>query len=298
MRLPNNAPLLSRVSGERISAELLLILKSPESISFIREMDLLGILDILFPEILPMKGCGQNGFHHKDVWEHSLLAFEHCERILNDIPGCFGAWAGEISANLSVRNRSRILKLAALLHDVGKPQTRGTNHETGRATFYNHARVGSEIAGAIADRLRLSSEDRDFMVRLVAEHLHPLGLSADSAKAKARMRWFRKIKEDIVPVIILGMSDVKSSLGSASTAEWRNHYIEWSKNTVLEYYETVRQRLASPSLITGRDLIGFGMRPGPDMGRLLDDLRNAQDTGEISTREAALALARSLLAII
>ena len=99
--MKNSAALLKEVSVERIMTELLLILKTPHSTSFIRDMDHLGILDILFPEIPPMKGCQQNGFHHKDVWEHSLLVAKNCEEVLNNLTGYFGDRAGDVSINLA-----------------------------------------------------------------------------------------------------------------------------------------------------------------------------------------------------
>jgi poly(A) polymerase len=292
------APLLRGVSGERIMTELLLILQTPQSSSFVREMDQLGILDVLFPEIVPMKGCAQNGFHHKDVWEHSLLVAENCEEVLYNLTSHFGGWDGEIVSNLAVNSRLPLLKLSALLHDIGKPQTGGMSPETGRRTFYGHHKAGALIVTALAGRMSMSCRDRDLLILLVSEHLHVLSLSVHNVKASTRMKWFRKMKENVIPAIILGMADIKSSLGSESTVKWRNHFLEWSRNTVGTYYETIRTRLASQNLVTGRDLIALGMAPGPDMGRLLDMLRNAQDTGEISTRDDALALAKDLLAKI
>ena len=104
------------------------------------------------------------------------------------------------------------------------------------------------------------------------------------------------MKNNAIPAIILGIADVESSLGIESTVKWRNHYLEWSKNIVRDYYETIQARLVSKNLITGSNLISLGMEPGPEMGRLLDILRNAQDSGETSTHEDALELAKSLLA--
>jgi putative nucleotidyltransferase with HDIG domain len=289
------AALLQEVSGERIITELLLILKTFHASLFIREMDHLGILDVLIPEITLMKGCKQNGFHHKDVWQHSLLVTENCEHILKNLTTYFGNWADKVMCNLVDNNRLPLLKLAALLHDIGKPLTSGINTKTDRITFYGHDETGAKLACAIAERLKLSSQDQDYLILLVAEHLHVLGLAGSTVKAAARMRWFRKMKENVVPAIILGIADVKSSLGSESTVKWRNHYLEWSKNIVRDYYEIIKARLATPSLINGTDLISLGMEPGPEMGVFLDILRNAQDTGEISTQEDALALAKSLL---
>ncbi len=294
--MKKRAALLPEVAGERIMTELLLILKTPFSASFIREMDQFGILDVLFPEIPPMKGCQQNGFHHRDVWEHSLLTTENCEQILNNLTDYFGDWAEEVFRNLAENNRLPLLKLAALLHDIGKPSTKGIHANTGRITFYGHAEEGAKLVDAISERLKLSGKDRNYLALLIAGHLQGLHLAGNRIKTTAKMRWFRKMKEDLIPAIILGMADVKSSLGSESTGKWRNYYFEWSKDMVRDYYKTIKTRLASPNLITGRDLINLAMKPGPEIGRLLTILRNAQDTGEISTREAALALAIRLLA--
>ena len=129
-----------------------------------------------------------------------------------------------------------MLKLTALLHDIGKPLCRGINEETGRTTFYKHDNAGAALAEALAERLKLSSQDRNYMVQLIAEHLHVLSLAGNRVRKATRMRWFRKLKDNAIPAIILGIADVKSSLGSESTGEWRNHYLKWSKDIVREYY--------------------------------------------------------------
>ena len=152
--------LLPEVSAERIMVELLLILRTPYSSLFIREMDHIGVLDVLFPEILPTKGCRQDGFHHKDVWEHSLLVTENCEQVLNNLTGYFGDWAERGIMILAGDNRLPLLKLTALLHDIGKPLTKGMNTITGRTTFYGHARAGARLADSIAERLKLSGQER------------------------------------------------------------------------------------------------------------------------------------------
>jgi poly(A) polymerase len=287
--------LLSEVSGERITAELLLILNTSDSSSFVREMNGIGILDVLFPEIRSMKGCAQNGFHHQDVWEHSLLVTENCEKVLNNTSFYFGKWTEEVLKNLSENNRLPLLKLSSLFHDVGKPFTAGTNAETGRITFYGHEEKGATLVSEISERLKLSGRDRDYLVQLTAEHLYLLSLAGKDVRPATLVRWIRKMKENAVPAIILGMADAESFRGRESKEEWRRNFIEWSIKTVQEYYETIRKRLDSTSLVTGRDLISLGMEPGPEMGRILDILRTAQDTGEISTRGDALILTRSLL---
>lgn len=273
--------LLKTVSGERIFSELLLILGTVNSAIFINQMYQLGILDVIFPEINAMKGCTQNAFHHKDVWGHSLLTMENCE--------------GIIVEGVGRDNRQSLIKLAALLHDIGKPACREVDSDTGRITFYGHDEKGTGLMEVIAERLRMSNRDRDFLKLLIAEHLHVLSLAKHGVKPATKMRWFRKMKDDAIPSLIVAMSDVKSTLGPDSSTEERENFLRWSKETIKDYYEVIKKRLERRELITGRDLIALGMEPGPEMGRILEQIRSAQDTGDVNIREEALAMARELL---
>lgn len=284
--------LLKTISGERILSELLLILETTKSASFFSKMDQLGILEVIFPEVRAMKGCPQNAFHHTDVWGHSMLTMLNCEGILNDAGRVF---TGEAAANLDRVNRRPLTKLAALLHDIGKPACSGINPDTGRITFYGHDDKGAELINEIADRLKMSNRDRDFLSLLVAEHIHLFDLAGRGVKPSTKMRWFRKMKDDAIPAVIVGMADARSTLGPDSRPEEREDFLLWSIDTVKDYYEVIKKRLERRDLITGRDLIALGMDPGPEMGRILAEIRSAQDTGELNSSEEALALARELL---
>jgi poly(A) polymerase len=288
------AGLLRDVSSERIMTELLLILKSPRSAISFREMDLLGGLEAIFPEIVPMKECEQNGYHHKDVWGHSLLVMEHTEHILNRLAEYFGDHAAKVAENLGEERRS-LLKLTALLHDVGKPLTRGMKTETGRITFHGHDKEGSIVAERIADRLKMSNRQRTFITRIIAEHLKPLSHASPRARTAARLRWFRRMRDDSVPAVILSMADVMSSLGPESGEEYRMDFISRAVELVTSYFESVKPRIEAPLLINGGDLISMGMKPGIALGNLLYKIRFAQDMGKITTREEALQAARELV---
>ncbi|MCC7201253.1 MAG: HD domain-containing protein [Nitrospirae bacterium] len=291
-RIKASVDLLKTVSGERILSELLLILETTDSASYFIKMDQLGILEVIFPEIREMKGSTQNAFHHKDVWEHSMLTMENCEGILKDISSLF---TGEVAANLERDNRRSLTKLAALFHDIGKPACRGLNPDTGRITFYGHDEKGAELIYEIAHRLRMSNRDRDFLALLVAEHIRLFDLARHGVKPSTKMRWFRKMKDDAVPSVIVGMADAKSTSGPDSRPEEREEFLRWSMDTVRDYYEVIKKRIGKRDLITGRDLIALGMEPGPEMGRILAEVRSAQDTGEVNSHGEALAMARELL---
>ncbi len=288
-----HAPLMKKTANERILAELLEIFKTGHSIRFVQMMDELGILEVIFPEIIQMKGCTQNTYHHLDVWNHSLLMLEHCEYIAHHPEEFFGPEGRQVSENLKPHNRLPLLKLAAMLHDVGKPETRGVK-EDGRITFYGHEQKGAEMVSDIAFRLRLPNQAHEFVRILVAEHINILSLFFSKTKPTTRMRWFRKVKDDCIPLIIMGMADIRSTLGPAASEERGEKHLRWSQKTVAAYYGKIKKQLERRNLISGDDLIARGMTPGPEMGRILKQVRNAQDAGQVTNREEALALAGEL----
>lgn len=287
--------LLARISVERIVSELLLILEQPVAAEAIRPMDEAGILEVIFPEIGPMKGCPQNTYHHKNVWGHSLLVVENIEYILNHLSECFGENHRVIADNLGEHNRLPLLKLAALLHDVGKPSTRGLNQETGRITFYGHDEIGAAMMAVIAERLKMAKRDREFLGLLLSEHLHVLSLSAPDVRPRTLMRWFRKFGDDVIPIFILGMADIQGALGPASSADVMAAHLDWFRRAVVQYYDKAQPQLARSRLISGNDLMDMGMKPGPEMGGLLERIRDAQDMGEIVDKADALSLAHRIL---
>ncbi len=122
-------------------------------------------------------------------------------------------------------NRLPLMKMAALFHDMAKPSTRDVDKDSGRITFYGHQREGEQVAGEIAGRLRMSGRDLRFFSILVREHMHVLNLSSPEVRPATRLRWFRKLKDDCVPLIILGIADMEATLGPASGKKRReNHH--------------------------------------------------------------------------
>ncbi len=288
-------PLIATVSAERITAELFLILKSSRSAPSFKKMDEIGLLEVLFPEILPMKSCNQNGYHHLNVWYHSLLVLENTEEIINNLVEIFGKWSTNISENLSLKDRLPLLKLAALLHDSGKPITQGQNEKTGKITFCGHDKEGTKIVDSVSKRFKMSNQNREFLSLLVAEHLQVLALMSKEIKSTGSMMWFRKMKDDSIPAIILGMADVLSSQDADSSVRYREDFIEQAKQSINDYYAKTKAIMERSNLINGYDLIALGIEPGPEIGHILDQVRNAQDTGVVTTREEALSFVKAQL---
>jgi len=133
------------------------------------------------------------------------------------------------------------------------------------------------------------------MVLMAAEHLHILHLASGEVKSATKMKWFRRMGDDSVPAIILSMADVMGILGPDATEEYRERHIRWSVDSVMDYYKEIKAKIESPDLITGHDLIALGMKPGPEIGRVIVQVRTARDAGEIANREDAIEMAKTLI---
>ena len=90
------------------------------------------------------------------------------------------------------------------------------------------------------------------------------------------------------------MADVMATRGTASLGIERGRHHQWGCETIRSYYSDIKERLNCKSLIDGRDLMAFGIPPGPDMGKILREVRTAQDEGVVQNRDEALALAMRL----
>ena len=292
--MSNAAPRIAAVAAERVVRELFLTLKQPASTLLIRLLDDTGALQVIFPEIAPMRGCSQNEHHHLNVWDHSLEALKKLEGLLASSADFSEPAADRLAANLAQGNRLSILKLAMLLHDAGKPESRCVAPETGRVTFHGHDAAGVAMAERIAERLKFSVRDRDLFGRLISGHMHMIGLSGPDVRPKTILRWFRRLGEDMVPLILLGMADVMATRGPASSEIERERHLDWSRETIRTYYAEIKERLERKPLIGGRDLMAIGIPPGSGMGEILESVLAAQDEGTVQNRDEALGLAAEL----
>jgi poly(A) polymerase len=221
------------------------------------------------------------------------MVLRRCEGIIAEADQYFGEATGQVRKILAENSRLPLTKLAALLHDIGKPPTR--MEKNNRVTFYGHDKEGCKIAGVIAERLRMSSKDREFLQTIIAEHLHVLSLSKQGVTETARKRIFRNLGDDCIPLLIMGMADMDGIRGPLSDREERAAHLEWSRNSVRSYFEKLKPEMERKSLISGKDLIEQGMQPGPEMGKILRRLQDAQDEGKISDWKSALEMAKVLI---
>ena len=250
--------LLERVSAERIAAELGKLVCGPD----VRRVVLTGtdILGVALPELLPMRGFDQRNKHH--IYD----VLEHCAATCEAIPP------------------EPVLRLAALLHDVGKPDCFFTDAD-GVGHFYGHARRGADMTDAILRRLRYDNASRERITLLV--RLHDLRIEPEK---RAVLRVLRRIgPECFFQLIALKRADALAHAPGPKTTE------RVERSAALE--ALARQVLAEAACfslkdlkVNGRDLLASGCAPGPAVGQALDQLLDAVTDGAVvNEREALLA---------
>lgn len=293
--MQKNAARLTLVAPERVTAELMKLLDCPRSLSWIRCLDEIGALTVILPEIAAARGCLQNDYHHLDVWEHSLEALSACEAIAGDPEAFFGPAGDAIEKMLARRDNLALLKLAALLHDAGKPRVKRFDTDRGRVIFHGHARRGAEIAADAALRMRLSNAQTKLLTLLVRHHMRPVILSQPDVKKSSVIKWFQEVGDPAPLVMILAVADVCAKSGEKLTRAAKDRFFTWARQNLLFYLENLKETLARPNLVNGQDLIDLGMAPGPDLGKILAEIRKKQDLGELTDRNQALAMAGALM---
>src|SRR2546428_957105 len=284
------APGLAHVAAERVRDELVALLRVPATGRAIRRADALGILTVLLPEIEPMRTAAQPAPHRFDVLEHSLRALEACDRVLGRL-SALTPFGEELATHLAEPlggglTRAHVLKIAALLHDVAKPETRRL--VGGRVRFFEHDVLGAARARAIGERWRLPARAVAVLERLVRHHLRPMHLAqAGEVTRPPRLRFYPGLGAGTPDLLLLTLVDAAGVTGASPLAVWRRAALI---RDLLSGWNDAETTAAAAALLRGEDVMArYGLAPGPAVGHLLSRAREAQDLGLVRTRDEALA---------
>ncbi len=300
--------LLTRVAGERVREELLRIVALPGAGKFLAYLDELGLLTVMIPELVQTKEVVQPKEHFWNVFDHSMKVIVATDFLLRqggweyatDDVLAVTPWTEVLAQHFELEvsqgsTRGSLLKLAALLHDIAKPQTKSIDAD-GRMRFLGHAKEGAAATVNILERLRFSGKEVKLVEITVCHHLRPVQMSHSGLPSRrAIYRYFRDTGEAGIDTLFLSLADHLATRGPhLDLAQWREH------TQMVEYVLSQRFQEESvvtpPKLVDGHDLMNiFGLSPGPEIGKLLEAVRETQASGELATREEALAYIRRQL---
>jgi len=302
---------ITEVPGERIREELLRLLALPRAAYYLRYLDTLGLLLALIPELAESKGVEQPTAHFWDVFDHSLQTVAAIEFLIresdweysNDAMLSTAPWSDMINRHLSQEvssgsNHKVLLKLAGLFHDIAKPMTKSID-DTGRARFLGHTKQGAAMTANILERLRFSNREIRLLESLVYHHLRPVQMANEEFPSqRAIYRYFRDTGDAGIDILVLALADFLASRGPLVSME------DWGKhcqliNYILAEHDNQQAKILPVKLIDGHDIMDtFGLAPGPLVGKLLAMVNEAHASGELSTREEALASVRRELSTV
>lgn len=291
-------PGLFRVAAERIAAEWLKLTAGSRPGAAVTAMERCQCLTRLVPLLALGRGVEQNPYHHLDAFEHSLSAVVHLEAIAADPVAHMGAQGPEAAEYLADSRRRSALFTAALLHDVGKPPTR-VEREPGWSTFYRHDRVGARLATQAARRLGLPGEVVKRTARLVGEHMRPFLLMGAQTRNGLTSRAVRRLLdaagEDLPGMFLLALADTKAGKGPERPDDAEERLLALYGEVAAQRDQWLAAAMAAPPLINGREVMAaLGLAPGPEVGRILAVVREAQLEGEVCTNREAMELAKTI----
>ena len=297
------APELARVSPERVLAELKRIVASPQPRAGIELAADVGALAQILPELVALEGVEQNRYHHADVLTHTLEVLDEAVALQADPAAVFGAeHAGALTALLAEPladeiTRGTALRFGALLHDVAKPQTRATTPGGETLGFPGHDVEGARVTRDVLRRLRASDRLQSHVAAFARHHL-ALGFLVHRAPLSRRdlYRYLAATDPVEVDVSLLSVADRLATRGHKADESISRH-LELAREVVGEALAWREAGGAPKPLVRGDELAAeLGLQPGPELGRLLAELQEAQFAGEVRDRQEAVAVARSLLA--
>ncbi|GHO45288.1 HD domain-containing protein [Ktedonospora formicarum] len=314
--LKRDASLLSTVAVERIHDELYAILRFPNVTQHLRLLDDYGIFTTLIPEFLPARGMPQPSLHHWDVFEHSLETpyyLQTLEQLLEASPQELRTSPltqgdsndlVDLQALLQEAEQQDIfhldtlsqpeVKLATLLHDIGKTVTYEVDEE-GNIHFYHHPQAGVPLVQSILSRLGSNTADRRLAQLVAAHHMRPGQLSHDNVTPRAIRRYFVDLGPTGILVALVALADHLAMRGPLPLTEaWGLHLA--TVRLLCERYIRVRDSILPPRLLQADELMHrLELKPGPIVGQLLEAIAEAQAEGIVRSKQDALWLASEKL---
>lgn len=291
--------LIHEPAVERIVHELILLFGGKFADKALLNMNKTWLLEEIFPIVNELKQVPPNTHHHLDLFHHSIETVRQIQIIYENS-------SDEVKAHLEKVDfggapRLAHLKLAGFLHDIGKFSTWTVEEDTGRHRFIKHDDVGAKMAVPLLKKMNFSNKQIDYISSMIRNHIYPSQVMSapevdfDSPNGeKVMMRYIRKMEENSVDAIILAEADRLSARGEAVSEEMVEKNIS-GLNKLLNFYLKIKDTLEPlPVLLNGNEVMQIlNIKPSKKLGEILENLHEAQLSGDIATREQAVEFVKT-----
>ena len=312
-QIKKDARLISQSAGERIKEELDRLFAVPGVLyNFLLQMDSCGLLTALFPFLEEQRSCAEVYYGPGGVLKHTLLVCKRMDYVINHLEKTFPHFAKQLTPFVADKPR---LNMTALLHDIAKPIT--AKMYKGRLRFFYHEQQGAKMARSVLESLHYSKADMRLMCAMIGAHLRPSNLASNDVLTRRGVyHFFRDLGDAAIPLLFLCWADYTSYVTDAQlrrilpksgqrmmTIAQAERYKNVGKtlrhlqvlNFMLEQYFE-RPALVKPDkILTGVDIMNvLDLRPGPQVGAILEAVAEAQVEGKITTRAEALEFVKNI----
>lgn len=285
-------------AGERRLAELRQLVGCADPIRAFELLHALGATTGVLPELEALRGVEQNPNHHLDVHGHTIEVLRQLLVIEADLDTYAGASADRVRALLAEPvgdefTRGEALRLGALMHDVGKPATKGEH--SGYVTFVGHDSVGAELVAESLGRLQASRALSRYVEGLTRNHLHLGFMVHERPLRRRRVYEYLRRCGDVAPdVTLLTAADRMSARGSGPVAapEMIAAHLELVREILPAALDWHRDGPPAPPIAGDELARELGIAEGPRLGELIEELRAAVFAGEVIDRDGAIEHAR------
>ncbi|WP_424246056.1 poly(A) polymerase [Elusimicrobium posterum] len=305
-------PLALAPAGERIHEELTRICNSQAAYATIAQMDKNGFLTTLFPALEEQRECAVVYYGKGGVLKHTLAVVERMDYLLTNLKKVFPKYSAKLK---DFTQQKHIYIMAALLHDVAKPAT--AKEINGRLRFFFHEEKGAAMARVILQNFRYSADDIKLISAMIGEHLRPSNLASNNVITdRGVYKFFRDLGSAGVPMLLLCWADYASYISHATiakilpethkkikTLEECNPSSNVDKtlrhmqviNFMFKKYFETPHKINPPKIIDGKEIMDLlKIKPGKQVGEILNAVAEAQVEGKISTKEEAQEFVKSL----
>lgn len=270
------------------------ILSVENTAYYIAQLDKVGLLVTLIPEIKKQKITAQDFYGKEGVWTHTLSGLAHLDELLPKLKKYFPRYFLLLRKHLEqplfdTITRTTILKLAFVLHDFGKAHTH--TKEGKRSRFFGHELAGTKQAEKILQRLHFSNKEIHIAKNIILNHMRPGNLSSlDEITDKAIYRYFRDLGEEV----ILSLADAFTTADTVITRKKQDIYpvdprahLRKVREIIARFY-THKKQIVPKNILNGSEIMTYFRLPeGPRIGELIEMLKEVQAQKLIWTKKEA-----------